>query len=401
MKYSFIIIFLLAQVFSIQEVYSEKVQHGKIFSSERDTNQTITPNQYKKGSDSDRIEQAIREALERGVNSIQIPRYDEINQKTIWLIDRAILLPSDFTLVLNDCLVRLAPGAQDNIITNSGARTKPLSQNENIRIIGRGNAVLSGGLETHFNPPGDISGYRTIGILLNETQNFTIEGIKMEETQAWAILAEGCAYGKIFDIDFHNSAKYPNQDGIDLNCCHDIMIENITGITGDDMIALVGSRSDESLATSKDNGTATQRMTVGRTGEMTDDDIYNIFICNVKGTTVGNCAIIRLLNMDGVKMYNILINNILDTSKIGGKGNSNAILIGDVRYWTIRQSKPGETSRIFINNVVSRANTVVQVRGTLTDSILDNIVGYGDNNQVVEYWDESQVKNVKVDAHKF
>jgi polygalacturonase len=361
----------------------------------------ITPNHFKKGSDSDRIEKAIIEALKLGVNSIQIPRYDNINKKEIWLIDRAIVVPSDFTLILNDCLVRLAKGTQDNIITNSGARTEPLSENRNIRIIGQGNAVLSGGLEAHFDPPGDVAGYRTIGILLNETMYFTIDGIKMEETQAWAILADGCAYGRISNIDFNNSAKYPNQDGIDLKCCHDIIIENITGITGDDMIALGGSRSDENQIASKSKGTVTQRMSVGRTGKMKDDNIYNISVSNIKGTTVGNCAIIRLLNNDGVKMYNIFINNIMDTSKEGERGNSRAIVIGDVRYWTIRMNQMGETSRIFINNVVSRAPVVIQVRGSLTNSIFNNIVGYGENNQVIEYWDKSQIENVIVDTHKF
>ncbi len=400
MKYHFLVILLILQIFC-QQVYSEiKFQNKKAFCA-KNTSLIITPNQYKKGSDSDRIESAISDALKAGINSIEIPRVDQVHRKTEWLIDRAILLPSDFTLILNDCLVRLAPGIQDNIITNRGARTDPLSENKNIRIIGQGNAVLSGGLEAHFDPPGDVSGYRTIGILLNETKYFTIEGIKMEETQAWAILVEGCAYGRISNVDFNNSAKYPNQDGIDLNCCHDIMIENITGITGDDMIALVGSRSDESLITSKSKGTATQRMSVGRTGKMENDDIYNITISNIKGTSVGNCSIIRMLNMDGVKMYNIFINNIMDTSKESEKGDSRAILIGDVRYWTIRMSQLGETSRIFVNNVVSRAPVVIQVRASLTNSIFNNIIGYGENSKVFEYWDKSQIGNVIVDAHKF
>lgn len=400
MKYYFIIILLILQV-HCHLVYSQMKPQDKQASIEKNAALIITPNQYKKGSDSERIEEAIAEALKLGVNSIQIPRYDNIKQKTTWLIDRAILIPSDFTLILNDCLVRLAPGTQDNIITNSGARTTPLSENRNIRIIGLGNAVLSGGLEAHFDPPGDVSGYRTIGILLNETKYFTIEGIKMDETQAWAIALEDCAYGRISNIDFNNSAKYPNQDGIDLLCCHDVIVENITGITGDDMIALCGSRSDEILKTSGTKGTATQRMSVRGGGIREKRDIYNILINNIKGTTVGNCAIIRLLNLDGVKMYNIFINNIMDTSKEGEKGNSKAIVIGDVRYWTIRKDQPGETSRIFINTVVSHAPVVIQIRGSLSNSIFSNIIGYGETNQVIEYWDKDQIKNVTVDVHKY
>ncbi len=358
--------------------------------------ESITPNDFKRGSDSDRIEQAIAAALKTGVNAIEIPRVNRERETAEWLIDRAILLPSDFTLILNDCLVRLSPGTQDNIITNAGARTNPLSPNKNIKIIGKGNAVLSGGLEAHFDPPGDKSGYRTIGILLYATERFTIEGFKMEETQAWAISVEnGCAYGRIANIDFYSTNKYPNQDGVDIRKgCHDIAIENITGITGDDMIALTGLRRDEDWRTTTGRG-----MQIGGSGKRDNDDIYNITINNVTGTVAGGHHIVRLLNQDGIKMYNIFINNIVDTSKEGEKRNAAAIKIGDVRYWSIRKSELGETSRIFIDNVLSRAKSTIKIQGTLKDAVLKNIVAYDGNTHLIEYG-EAPIKNVSIEANQ-
>jgi len=41
----------------------------------------ITPNQYLKDSDSDRIEAAIADALKSGINSIEIPRYNNVSKK--------------------------------------------------------------------------------------------------------------------------------------------------------------------------------------------------------------------------------------------------------------------------------------------------------------------------------
>jgi len=354
----------------------------------------ITPNDFKKGSDSDRIEQAIAAALKTGVNSIEIPRVNRNRDEAEWLIERAIVLPSDFTLVLNDCLVRLSPGTQDNIITNAGARTNPLSSNKNIRIIGKGNTVLSGGLEAHFDPPGDKSGYRTIGILLYATEHFTIEGFKMEETQAWAISVEnGCAYGRIANIEFSNTNKYPNQDGVDIRKgCHDITIEHITGITGDDMIALTGLRRDEDWRENVGKG-----MQIGGRGKRENDDIYNITINDVRGTVAGGHHIIRLLNQDGIKLYNIFINNVMDTSKEGEKRNAAAVKIGDVRYWSIRKNELGETSRVFINNVLSRSKSIIKIHGTLKDSSLKNIVGYDGNTHLIEYG-EAPIKNVSIEA---
>jgi len=382
------------------------------------SNEIITPNNFKKGSDSDRIEVAIEAALKSGDNSIEIPRYDKVNGKAVWLIDRAILLPSDFTLILRDCLVRLAPGVQDNIITNIGARSMPLSGDENINIIGIGNATLSGGLKAHYKKPGDSNGYKTIGVLLYNTQHFIIEGIKMEETQCWAISIEnGTASGKISDIEFANTWRYPNQDGIDIRKgCHDIIIENITGTTGDDLIALTGMR-DRNLDWKQENrevreGTRKLSMQVGGSGCRKDDDIYNITIDNIKGTTVGKqcCSLIRLLNHDGVKIYNIFINDVMDTAKDGEGATNQAINIGDDHpYWRTKKNQLGETSRIFINNVISNAPTVVRIRGTLKDSRLTNIVGYGKNinlrvynsNGLIQYGKEAKIENVQIDASQY
>ena len=355
----------------------------------------ITPNQFQKGSDSDRIEAAIREALKTGVNSIEIPRFNQQKQKAEWLIDRAILLPSDFTLILRDCLVRLSPGTQDNIITNSGARTRPLSANKNIRIIGIGNAVLSGGLEPHFNPPGDKGGYKTVGILLYDTQHFTIDGMRMEETQSWAISVEnGCAYGRISNIDFKNTGIYPirpNQDGVDIRKgCHDIVIENITGITGDDVVALTGLRMND----------ARQFMQVGGYLPTENDDIYNITIHNVQAKTTGGHALVRLLNQDGVKMYNIFISNVIETSLEGEPKVAAAIRIGDDGYSGISLNKLGDTYRIFINNVISRGTHVVLIKRSLKDSVIKGIIGFGDKNEpAVKVIGE--IENVVIEAQKF
>jgi hypothetical protein len=354
-KYNFIflVIIFLSPFNNIASAYKT----GNSSLSEKYDGLTITPNDFKKGSDSDRIEAVIEEALETGVNFIDIPRYNIVKKQPIWLIDRAIILPSDFTLVLKDCLIRLSPGTQDNIITNRGARTNPLSEDKNITITGQGNVVLSGGMEAHFDPPGDKNGFRTIGILLYNTKHFIIEGVTMEETQAWAISVEnGCAYGRISNIIIANTWKYPNEDGVDIRKgCHDNMIENITGTSGDDMVALTGLRNPDldwkKEIKERNEGKRKPGMQVGGTGWREDDDIYNITINNVKGTTVGRqcCSIIRLLNHDGVKIYNVFINNVMDTAKDREGHTVQAINIGDDSpYWKKQRNQLGETSRIFL-----------------------------------------------------
>ena len=76
----------------------------------------VSPNAFETGSDSDRIEAAVARAVESGERSVEIPRLNARRGQPLWLIERAILVPSVFTLVLRDCRIQLAPGTQDNLI---------------------------------------------------------------------------------------------------------------------------------------------------------------------------------------------------------------------------------------------------------------------------------------------
>ena len=95
-------------------------------------------------------------------------------------------------------------------------------------------------------PTGARTGdWRNIGILLAFVEDFSIENLTVEDSHAWAISLERCAHGRLRDLDFASSGfkmidgkreTILNQDGIDLRLgCHDILIENVTGYTGDDL----------------------------------------------------------------------------------------------------------------------------------------------------------------------
>jgi hypothetical protein len=354
----------------------------------------ISPNQFADGSDSDRIEAAIAEALRTGVNCVQIPRINRRTGKRMWLIDRAILLPSDFTLLLNDCFLRLAPGVQDNLISNAGSRQEPIAGNRNVRIVGQGSPVLSGGVSAHYEQPGDRNGWTTIGVLFYGVEQFTIEGFQMEEPHAWGISLEHSAEGRIANIDFRNSNKYPNQDGVDLRAgCHDILIENITGVTGDDSIALTGLRGRKEQPGRKP-------MQIGGYEPTEHDDIYNVIIRNVKTRVSGGHHIVRLLNQDGIKIHDIFITNVMDTTEDGQPRAKAAVKIGDKGYSSIRLNQPGETYNVFVDNVVSRAQSVVLIQGTLKNSTFRNIIGHSGNSHLVQKG-EMPTENLVIDAHQF
>lgn len=353
----------------------------------------VTPNDIQDGSDSDRIEAAIAEAVKTGARAIEIPRVNAKREEPVWLIDRAVLLPSDFTLVLRDCLIRLSPGTQDNIIRNAGTAQEPMEGNENIRILGVGRAALSGGVSAHFNPPGDRSGWRTIGVLLCGVKRFTIEGLTLEETQAWAVSVEnGCSEGRIANLTFRNTNRYPNQDGVDIRKgCHDILIENITGETGDDTVALTGLRNDPAKA-----NPGVRSMQAGGNAPRSDDDIYNITVRNVRAKVAGGHHIVRLLNHDGIRLYNVFISDVTDTSVAGEPRVQAGVKIGDLRYASMSPCQLGDTFNIFVKNVRTRGKAGVRIQGPLKNAVLRDIVGFDGCTNGVERAAPSE--HVVVDA---
>ncbi|MBP5182196.1 MAG: hypothetical protein J6331_04115, partial [Lentisphaeria bacterium] len=75
-------------------------------------------NCYAGNSDSDRIEAAIRDC--RGEAVLIPPRVSEREpERDFWLLDRAILLPENTTVVLENCKLKLSDTCRDNFFRSA------------------------------------------------------------------------------------------------------------------------------------------------------------------------------------------------------------------------------------------------------------------------------------------
>jgi hypothetical protein len=313
-----------------------------------------------------------------------------------WEIERTIVIPSDFTLFLEDCHLRMAEGTFCNLFTNAARDATPrtlANADKNIRILGRGRAILDGGVYNGLserNSGADGRPHISVNnlILFVNVDGFTISGLHLRHQRWWAMNFIHCRNGAIRQMDFcshdgiadpngnlipgktlRHIAQFPghhayirNSDGIDLRSgCHDILIEDITGFTQDDTVALTGLfGSTESLYRVEDDTT----------------DIYNVIIRNVNSASP--CSNVRLLNQGGVKLYNILVDGVMDASAGSPHMTQGiyAVRVGDNRLYGERHSAPEETRNITIRNVYSRAKVAVSLAGAITDLTLDTIRGF-------------------------
>ena len=79
----------------------------------------IFANDYKCATDNETLEKAI---ASRGADGIVVigPRCSDIEpDRTYWLLDRAILLPENTTILLQNCTIKLSDKCRDNFIRSA------------------------------------------------------------------------------------------------------------------------------------------------------------------------------------------------------------------------------------------------------------------------------------------
>ena len=303
-----------------------------------------------------------------------------------WEMEETVLIPSDFTLRLCDCHLIMADDTFCNMFRNESAGTGKCDRD--IVIEGSGRVILDGGnynglseknSEKDGNPHISVNNI----LLFVNVEGFKITGLHVRNQRWWALNFLYCRRGLLRDLDFcsddvwidgigqehhglrrdnYAAVRVKNSDGIDLRAgCRDILIENITGFTEDDTVALTGLW-----------GTMEQRYYV----QDMPTDICNVTVRNVNSAAY--CSNVRLLNQSGIRLYNILIDGVMDAS-LGSEHmdrGGNGVRIGDNHLYGTRHSTKDETFNITVRNVCSRAERVMSLAGAITNLTLDNIRGF-------------------------
>lgn len=399
-------------------------------------------------TDSDYIESLIQNR-ENGIVVIPKRNLPDEPEREWWLIDRAILIPDQTVFVLQNCRIKLSDKCRDNFFrsANCGLGMGEPEPFSNIEIRGEGFVVLEGadhpratgdgekklmcpapidlghpewgwGENYHMHTYGtdagkegesQLGGWRNIGILLANVHGFKITGLKIVESHAWAISLEACTNGEVRHIEFDMSMErmidgelhnIENQDGLDIrNGCSDIMISDITGRTGDDVIALTAiATPGERVSPGGLPGGDTHVMH----GDWTcrESGIRNIIIRNVLAHSAGCggmpegcgcCAIIRLLACH-TTIQNVIIDNVVDTSP-GNFHSRAAVLLGE-SDGAYGKCLPDSISNISISNIVSNNRDPILNNAYLSNSTISNVINRNPGGPVITVLREGGMKNV-------
>ena len=364
----------------------------------------ITPNMENLIAETDArsIQNAVDYAQKTGICSVTIPRINGRTGKPLWDIDQAIILPSNMEIILDNCHLRQADGCMDNIFRNFADPDHQghtlAERSRNITIRGVGHAVLDGGIHNGLTEQSSLkNGYPSVSrnsmILFYNIRDFALENFEVRDHRYWAINLFHAEQGRISQIHIAGLCHCRNQDGIDLRVgCSHILIEKITGQTGDDVIAL-------SAIGNKENITG---MNYRYRVEGHHEDIHDIVIRDVVATSV-ECALIALRNCDGQKIHDVTIDNVHCTDQFAyqdgnrypeyptykikpfdicrlRRGNMPYALlrIGQPGYFKYRNSVLGELYNIHVTNLHMHMGCVILANVALENCYFGNI--YADND---------------------
>ncbi len=412
----------------------------------------VNVNDYLKRNDNEALDAAI---AARGADGIVVVSAREnADGRDFWLLDRAILLPANTTVILRNCKIKLSDQCRDNFFrsANCGLGIEENEQLTNIHIRGEGFAVLEGadhpratgdGGKILKNPcpftvedickhadwvpaerktPAEITfadrhdcsygtdtgkegesqkgDWRGIGILFACVDHFSISGITVRESHGWAISLEACSFGTVEKIEFDARMNkvidgmlqnMENQDGVDIrNGCHDITVSDITGETGDDVVALTAIVGNNSVY--KPGGSLCTTHVMHNDYTRRDPDIYNVVIRNVRAYS-SLCYLVRLLPCN-CQIRNVVIDGVIDTSPEGVV--CGGIFLGekDAAYG---KNLPGSLVGITISNVIyNNVKKAVRIDGYLQDSAITNVVATRTKFPAVSVLREGGLQNVKI-----
>lgn len=412
----------------------------------------VYANNFVGNSDSEILNKAIQSRDADGIVVISPRQID--GARDFWLLDSAILLPENTTVLLQNVKIKLSDRCRDNFFrtANCGLGIEDVLPIKNVHIRGEGVCLLEGadhpratgdssklihapcphfpedmceaadwipeerrspekitGQDVHDHSYGTDAGkegesqygdWRGIGILFANTEDFSISGLRIKDSHGWGISLEACSGGRVEKIDFdarmHKMIdgmymNMENQDGIDVrNGCHHIVISDITGCTGDDVIALTAAANV--AAPSRPSGALRSTHVMHNDWSRREKDIHDIIIRNVVATSYF-CWIVRLLPVMA-NIYNVVIDGIIDSKVNPDNKRAGTLLLGDGGGYG--ENYRDSMRNITISNVIGVGKIAVTVGGFLTDSVITNVVNKNPNRPAIHVARENGLNNVLI-----
>ncbi len=323
-----------------------------------------------------------------------------------WDIESHICIPSDFTLILDGCYLKMADNTFDNMFVNAHHGTElgktVEGTDRNIRLIGKNDPIIDGGTynglsEANSRKDGMPPVYINNLIFFTNVDGFETAYIHLHNFRWWAMNHIFCRNGYVHDItlkaddtcidkdgnEYHGLSldryfdmRIRQADGIDFRMgCNHILVENIYGFTGDDTVALTCLPG---------------KMCKDFAVESLPPDLSHIMVRHVHSASLDSG--VRILCQGGTTLHDVIVDDIVDISdKIPGiLGRAlQTVRIGDSdKMYGSRHSEGDEVYNVTVKNIRSRSKYALYLAGNpIKNFVCENVVAFDGGEIVDNRWE--------------
>lgn len=232
-------------------------------------------------------------------------------------------------------------------------------------------------------------------LVLNNCRKVLLEGVTFQNSPAWCLHTLLCEDLTLNEVHVRNPWNAQNGDGIDVESCRNVLLENSTFDAGDDGICVKSGRDEEG----RKRGKPTENMIVRNDvvyrahggfviGSEMSGGAKNIFVsdCTFIGTDVGlrfkttrgRGGVVENIYIKNISMRDIVTNAILFDMYYMGKSPGDDGANADANAVPVTEATP-QFRNFYVNNVVCNgAERAVEVRGlpemNIRDIHLSNMV---------------------------
>lgn len=233
--------------------------------------------------------------------------------------------------------------------------------------------------------PLQVAAFRPRTTFLEDVENLTIRDITIRDAAFWTLHMAGCRHVLVKGIRILNDIRGANNDGIDPDCCQDVIITGCLVKTGDDAIVIKTTKPMAERYGSSENIVINNCILYSRDsglkiGTETHGDIRNILLsdCVIRDCSRGVGIWVR----DGAVIEDVHVHHVTgsvlkyadgmrDTGPTMWWGNGEPIFI-NATYRNGERDFPGKIRNITFDHIYMKAESSIFVAGEM-DARVENV----------------------------
>lgn len=266
---------------------------------------------------------------------------------------------------------------------------------ENITISGEG-IIYGQGDKVFFDDNADggahecplnVTAFRPRTTFLENVENLTVKDITIKDAAFWTLHMAGCRHVLVKDIKILNDIRGANNDGIDPDCCQDVLISGCIVKSGDDAIVIKSTKpmtkkygSCENIVIN--NCVLYSRDSALKIGTETHGAIRNVMLsdCVIKDCSRGIGIWVR----DGATIEDIHIHHVTGSVRKYADGVREN---GPTMWW-------GNGEPLFVN--ATYRNEANKVPGKIRNITFDHIYMKAESSMFFAGEEDARIENITV-----